>query len=184
MAASAMSYLRSIALKAVWVASLLYHVTAQGTDSSWTMWGGNLNNTRSADASTLISQTTVSNLAVAWNASVTGAVSASPLVHSGVTVFPTWAGQVYSLNSSTGNVVWQTTVDDYISSPLCEAPMEYNVSASGVLSRTTPALAGADLIVIGTQFSMPAVPLAGLPYVMGELLAASYPLVTALATSY
>ena len=180
-----MSYLRSIAVKAVWVASVLYQVSAQGTDSSWTMWGGNLNNTRCADASTLISQTTVSNLAVAWNASVTGAVSASPLVHSGVTVFPTWAGHVYSLNSSTGNVVWQTIVDDYISSPLCEAPSEYNISASGVLlSRTTPALAGTDLIVIGTQFSIPAEPLAGLPYVMGELLAASCPLVTALAMNH
>lgn len=168
-----MSCLRTVALQAVWAATLLYQVSAQGTDSSWTMWGGNLNNTRSADASALISQTTISNLAVAWNASVLGAVSASPLVHSGVTVFPTWAGQMYSLNSSTGNVVWQTTVDDYLSSPLCEAPTEYNISALGVVSRTTPALAGTDVIVIGTQFINAAELLAGLPYVMGALLAAA-----------
>lgn len=131
------------------------------------MWGGNLNNTRSANSSALINQTSVSDLAVVWKASVMGGVSASPLVYGGVTVFPTWAGQVYSLNSSTGSVKWQFTVDDYVNSPLCEPPTQYNLTASGVISRTSPALISEDTIVIGTQFTLISLPLAGLPYLMG-----------------
>lgn len=169
-ATSTVPCLRWLPLQAILVATVMYNSSAQSaTDSSWTMWGGNLNNTRSAESSSsaLINQTSVSDLAVVWKASVKGGVSASPLVYSGVTVFPTWAGQVYSLNSSTGSVKWQFTVDDYINSPLCEPPTEYNLTASGVISRTSPALISEDTIVIGTQFTLISLPLAGLPYLMG-----------------
>ena len=152
------------------VALVTYDCDAQEvSDAAWTMWGGNLNNTRSAEASTLISPASISNLTVAWESSVLGAVSASPLLFGGSAVFPTWAGQVYSLNSSTGRILWQSTVDDYISSPLCERPIEYNYTASAVVSRSTPALAGPDVIVIGTQFVVASQLLAGLPYVLGAL---------------
>ena len=145
-------------------------------DESWTMWGGNLNNTRSAVASTLLSRTSVGNLTVAWEVSVSGGVSASPLVFGGFTIFPTWAGQVYSLNSSSGAVLWQSTVDDYINNPLCEPPAEYNFTFSGSISRTTPPLAGPDVIFIGTQYVVAAELLAGLPYVVGKVSASACPL--------
>ena len=139
------------------------------TNDSWTMWGGNLNNTRSAEGSYSINQISAKNLTVAWTASLLGAVSASPLIYEGAAVVPTWAGQVYSLNSSTGAVLWQSTVDQYISSPLCNRPIDYNITASGVISRTTPTLAAPDVVVVGTQFVLAQELLAGLPYLLGVL---------------
>lgn len=162
--------LRSSALQIVAALLFFQSIDAQQVpDDSWTMWGGDLNNTRSAEGSTLINQTSANNLTVAWKASLLGAVSASPLIFEGAAVFPTWAGQVYSLNSSTGTVLWQTTIDDYISSPLCDRPTEYNITASGVISRTTPTLAAPDIVVIGTQLVVAQELLAGLPYLLGLL---------------
>ena len=100
--------------------------------------------------------------------SLLGAVSASPFVYGSSVVVPTWAGQLYSLNNLGGAVQWQRSVDDYVASPLCDRPTDYNFTEgpTGVISRTTPALAAPNLIVIGTQVADQLV--AGLPYIMGE----------------
>lgn len=139
-------------------------------DPGWPFWGGNLNNTRSTSLSTLVNQISIANLTVAFSVSLLGPVSAAPFVYGSVVVVPTWAGQLYSLDSSTGAIQWQRAVDEYVASSLCDRPTEYNFTEgpTGVISRTTPALAGPDLIVIGTQVADPLV--AGLPYIMGELL--------------
>ena len=138
------------------------------TTEAWPSWGGNLNNTRSASASALVNQQSVGNLSVAWVEPVLGAVSASPFVHNNSVVFPTWAGQLYALNSLTGEVQWQKPVGEYVLSSLCERPSDGNVTDEVLLtsvSRTTPALAGPDLIVIAT--SLPTIAVGGLPYVLG-----------------
>ena len=137
-------------------------------DLGWPFWGGNLNNTRSTNLSSLINQTSIENLTVAFSVSLLGAVSASPFVYGSSVVVPTWAGQLYSMNSLDGTVQWQRSVDDYVASSLCDRPTEYNFTEgpTGVISRTTPALAAPNLIVIGTQVADQLV--AGLPYIMGE----------------
>ena len=140
----------------------------EASETGWPLWGGNLNNTRFTSQSTLVNQTSVDNLTVAFSVSLIGAVSASPFVYGSSVVVPTWAGQLYSIDSLNGTVHWQRTVDDYVASPLCDRPNEYNFSEgpTGVVSRTTPALAAPDLIVIGTQVADQLI--AGLPYIMGE----------------
>ena len=138
----------------------------EASESGWPFWGGNLNNTRFTAASALVNQTSVENLAVAFNVSLLGAVSASPFVYGSSVVMPTWAGHLYSVDSSTGIIQWQRTVEDYVASPLCDQPTQYNFTASTIriISRTTPALVGRDLIVIGTQGEL----YGGFPYVMGK----------------
>lgn len=117
MAKSATTTLCCLALQALIHAVGTVHSAGEGvTDPSWTSWGGNLNNTRSAVSSPLVNQTGLSNLSVAWEASLLGAVSAAPFVYEGSVVVPTWAGWVYSLDSVTGSVKWQRTVDDYVAS--------------------------------------------------------------------
>ena len=145
-----------------------YAAQLEGSDPGWPFWGGNLNNTRSTSLSILVNQTSVANLTVAFSVALLGPVSASPFVHGSSVVVPTWAGQLYSLDSLTGTVKWQRIVDDYVANSLCDRPSEYNFTEgpTGVIARTTPALAAQDLIVIGTQVADPLV--AGLPYVMGE----------------
>jgi glucose dehydrogenase len=145
-----------------------YAAELESSDPGWPFWGGNLNNTRSTSLSTLVNQTSVANLTVAFSVALLGPVSASPFVHGSSVVVPTWAGQLYSLDSLTGTVEWQRTVNDYVASSLCDRPTEYNFTEgpTGVIARTTPALAAPDLIVIGTQVADPLV--AGLPYIMGE----------------
>lgn len=145
-----------------------YAAELESSDPGWPFWGGNLNNTRSTSLSTLVNQTSVANLTVAFSVALLGPVSASPFVHGSSVVVPTWAGQLCSLDSLTGTVQWQRTVDDYIANALCDRPTEYNFTEgpTGVIARTTPALAAPDMIVIGTQVADPLV--AGLPYIMGE----------------
>ncbi len=145
-----------------------YAAELESSDPGWPFWGGNLNNTRSTSLSTLVKKTSVANLTVAFSVALLGPVSASPFVHGSSVVVPTWAGQLYSLDSLTGTVKWQQTVDDYVANSLCDRPTEYNFTEgpTGVIARTTPALAAPDLIVIGTQVADPLV--AGLPYIMGE----------------
>ncbi|DBA77714.1 TPA: hypothetical protein ACH3X2_008409 [Trebouxia sp. C0005] len=145
-----------------------YAAELESSDPGWPFWGGNLNNTRSTSLSTLVNQTSVANLTVVFNVALLGPVSASPFVHGSSVVVPTWAGRLYSLDSLTGIVKWQRSVDDYVANSLCDRPTEYNFTEgpTGVIARTTPALAAPDLIVIGTQVADPLV--AGLPYIMGK----------------
>lgn len=148
--------------------AVAYSADLEASEPGWPFWGGNLNNTRSTNLSSLVNQTSVDNLTVAFSVSLLGAVSASPFVYGSSVVVPTWAGQLYSINSLNGSVQWQRSVDDYVASPKCDRPTEYNFTEgpTGVISRTTPALAAPNLIVIGTQVADPLV--AGLPYIMGE----------------
>ncbi len=145
-----------------------YAAELESSDPGWPFWGGNLNNTRSTSLSTLVNQTSVANITVAFSVALLGPVSASPFVHGSSVVVPTWAGQLYSLDSMTATTKWQRTVDDYVANSLCDRPTEYNFTEgpTGVIARTTPALAAPDLIVIGTQVADPLV--ARLPYIMGE----------------
>ena len=172
---------RVAASSGLWVAFQLWLYAAGSvhcaatpdTDTEWPFWGGNLNNTRSTTASALVNQQSVGNLSVAWVQCVLGAVSASPFVHNNSVVFPTWAGQLYNLNSLTGQVLWQKPVGEYVLSSLCERPNDGNVTDELLLtsvSRTTPALAGPDLIVIAT--SLPTIAVGGLPYILGATFGA------------
>ena len=158
----------SLLIRLLICTAISYAAELGSSDPGWPFWGGNINNTRSTSLSTLVNQTSVANLSVAFSVALLGPVSGSPFVHGSSTVVPTWAGQLYSLDSLTGTVEWQRTVDDYVASSLCDLPTEYNFTEgpTGVIVRTTPALAAPDLIVIGTQVADPLV--AGLPYIMGE----------------
>ena len=150
--------------------SFAYAAASTDSDADWLSWGGNLNNTRSVTSSDLVNQDSVRNLSVAWEASVLGAVSSSPYVQGHSVIFPTWAGQVYALDSLTGQVQWQRSVGDYVTSSLCEQAAPSNTSDDVLrtsVSRTTPALAGTDLLVIAS--SLPTIAVGGLPYVLGTL---------------
>ena len=154
----------ALTLLAVW--SLL-GASAAAPDS-WPFWGGDLNNTRSTSQSLISKQGVAEGLSVAWQESVIGSVSASPLVYGSQVVVPTWAGYLYSLDAKRGTVQWQTNVSEYTLDASCIRPSGTAFTGEHSLIRATPALiAGSDLIVVGTRPAASYLT-SGLPYLLGR----------------
>ena len=113
---------------------------ADANDNAWPSAGQNLGNTRHQNQDSGISVQTAARLAVKWEFTTAGDVSATPAVDETRIYFPDWAGKLYAVNRKTGQLVWQTSI----------------AAASGVpfdKARATPVISGNKLIV-GTQGSI------------------------------
>ena len=115
-------------------------VHADANDNAWPSAGQNLGNTRYQNQDGGISVQTAPRLAVKWEFTTGGDVSATPAVDATRVYFPDWAGNLYALDRKTGQLAWRTTIS----------------AASGVpfdKARATPVISGNKLIV-GTQGSI------------------------------
>jgi polyvinyl alcohol dehydrogenase (cytochrome) len=86
-----------------------------GAGGDWTMFGGDLANTRANLRETKLTPQNVSGLKELWSFRGTGC-TASPAVYEGVVYVPTWGGKVYALDAATGVQRWMTALPDLIDS--------------------------------------------------------------------
>jgi len=100
----------------------------------WPVAGQNLNNTRSAPDEQQISASNASSLAVKWTFTAGSDVSATPTVAGNAVYGTDWAGNVFALNRKTGAQIWSVQV------PQIDG-------VAGAVSRSSPAVHGADVIV-------------------------------------
>ncbi|MFD0690432.1 outer membrane protein assembly factor BamB family protein [Actinomadura fibrosa] len=102
--------------------------------AGWTVAGQNLSNTRYAATESLISPANAARLRPRWTATLAGNVSATPTVSLGTVYVPDYGGKLSAVDALTGAVRWQRPVSDY-------------TGVAGDVSRTSPAVAGANLIL-------------------------------------
>ena len=65
---------------------------AHAEPSSWSHWGGDLNNRRWAQGERRLTAKNAGALRVKWTADVIGSTSATPTVHQGLLFVPDWEG--------------------------------------------------------------------------------------------
>src|SRR5215831_9526116 len=127
---------------ATWLAligsSLLLHAQSP---ASWPSAGQNIANTRYAASETTLNASNVAGLQVKWIFSTMDDVSATPSVDAAANVlyFPDFSGHLYKVNASTGQASWTRDMTDY-------------GLPDGIMSRTTPTIAGNTLIVGASPF--------------------------------
>ncbi len=111
------------------------------TGASWPYAGQNLFNTRFAASETILNPSNVGNLAVKWIFATADDVAATPSVNApGNSLYvPDWAGNLYKINTNTGKPIWTHKMTDYGLPP-------------GMISRTTPTISGATLIVAASSY--------------------------------
>jgi len=107
---------------------------AGASSASWPSAGQNLANSRTQSEETQISPADVGKLAPKWKFTTHGEVSATPTVDEGVVYFPDWAGYLYAVNASTGQLIWQRQISEYD-------------GTAGTVSRVSPAVYGNELIL-------------------------------------
>jgi polyvinyl alcohol dehydrogenase (cytochrome) len=91
----------------------------------WTMFGGDLANTRANKLETKLTVQSVPGLKELWTFRGAGC-TATPAVAGGVVYVPTWGGKVYALDAATGVQRWMTALPDLIdSSPAVTATTVY-----------------------------------------------------------
>ncbi|WP_279575318.1 outer membrane protein assembly factor BamB family protein [Actinomadura barringtoniae] len=108
--------------------------TFSGED--WPLAGQNLHNTRNNASERKINSSNVANLKVKWSLQTEGDVVATPTVYQGALYTTDRGGNLFSVNTSTGKVIWSKKVGDY-------------TGITGDASRTSPLVFG-DEIIIGT----------------------------------
>jgi len=104
----------------------------------WPMFGQDSANTGSNKSERMISSNNVHRLQAKWAFTTGGDVSARAAVVKGVAYFPDWGGNLYALNTSTGQPIWSRQLSSY------------GLSATPTYSRTTPAVVNGTLY-LGTQ---------------------------------
>jgi len=120
------------------VAAFLVSSTAlAGGGSTWVSAGHDLQNTRYQNTESKIGVANVAKLAMQWQFTTGGDVSATPAVDGSTVYVPDWAGNLYAIDQSTGNQVWSHKVSDY-------------TGIAGDTSRATPALVG-NYLIFGDQ---------------------------------
>jgi len=114
---------------------------AMGSEGSqWRSAGGDRQNTRYQASESKISAANVGQLAPKWTYTTAGDVSATPAVDDTTVYVPDWAGYLYAIDRTTGQLRWQVSI----------------ASVTGVLfdkARATPAVTD-DKVIIGTQGSI------------------------------
>jgi polyvinyl alcohol dehydrogenase (cytochrome) len=110
---------------------------SDGGNALWPSAGQNLNNTGFQSAEHGIGVENASTLAVKWQFTTMGDVSATPAVDDDKVYFPDWGGYLYAVNRKTGAQVWQTKI-------------EWQTGVAGDKARATPAVAG-NKVIVGTQ---------------------------------
>jgi polyvinyl alcohol dehydrogenase (cytochrome) len=105
--------------------------------ATWPSFGQNDNNTSANSKERIISPENASRLAVKWEFTTAGDVSATPAVDSKFVYFPDWGGKLHCLDRDTGQVIWSKSISEY-------------TGVADAVCRATPALTP-DALVIGTQ---------------------------------
>lgn len=105
--------------------------------AGWKAWGGDLWNTRSVGDADGFDADEIEGLAVKWVATTGGDVSATPTIHAGSVYVPDFAGNLFRIDASTGQVIWSRPISGYTGVP-------------GDFSRTSPVIHG-NTLVVGTQ---------------------------------
>src|SRR5215471_17310444 len=111
----------------------------RGRSDSWTLAGGNLENTHSSFSEQHLGPHNVSGMTPKWIFTTEGDVSATPTVEGDGLYVPDWGGNLFKINARTGNVIWQHKMSDYTG----------NATS---WSRTSPAIAP-GMVVVGDQSS-------------------------------
>ncbi|RUS26530.1 quinon protein alcohol dehydrogenase-like superfamily, partial [Jimgerdemannia flammicorona] len=122
-------------------------ILANTTLNPWTLWGGNLANTRFAKKETILNTTNVANIRNTRRYNTTGDTSATPTISSDGTLYiPDFAGYLYAFDVNTAKIKWKTVVSTYV-------PGSNSVVGDPkfVTSRSSPALTSDQhTLVIGT----------------------------------
>ena len=106
----------------------------------WLSAGGDIKNTRSQPSESKLTVGNVGNLAMKWQFTTGGDVSATPAVDGNAVYAPDWAGNLYALNKVTGQLLWKSSIPAATGVPFDKA-------------RATPTVAG-NLVIVGTQGSV------------------------------
>jgi polyvinyl alcohol dehydrogenase (cytochrome) len=117
---------------------LLFSIAATTSTADWTSSGQSINNLRSQPLETKISAKNAGKLTQLFAVSTDGDVSATPNISGGVAYFPDWAGNLYAVNATSGDVIWKVNLGDYTGIP-------------GTVSRSTPTSATGGTLLVGTQ---------------------------------
>lgn len=104
-----------------------------GGGSTWVSAGHDIQNTRYQNAESKIDPSNVANLAVKWQFTTGGDVSATAAVDGSTVYVPDWAGNLYAIDQKTGSEVWSHKVGDY-------------TGITGDFSTTTPVVYNSYLI--------------------------------------
>jgi polyvinyl alcohol dehydrogenase (cytochrome) len=115
-----------------------FSVSSAAQSGDWDFAGQDLGNTRNQPKENKISASNASSLKLTWSFTTAASVSSTPTVSNGRVYFPDWAGNLYSVNESTGKLDWQTKISSYTGIPTD-------------LSRTSPAVYGNELILGDNQ---------------------------------
>ena len=103
--------------------------------ASWPAWGGPLTgNQRSAPTETVLTPATVGGLAVKWEFTTKGSVTATPAVDVTGVYATDDGGGVYRINAATGAAVWTQSMPGLL-------------GTKGAFARSSPALSGSLAIV-------------------------------------
>jgi len=102
--------------------------------TGWPVAGHDIANTRNQSAETLINRRNADSLAAKWVFHTGGDISATPTVGNGAVYVPDWAGNLYAVRQDNGQAIWTTKISQYD-------------GAANALSRVSPAIHGADLIL-------------------------------------
>jgi polyvinyl alcohol dehydrogenase (cytochrome) len=105
--------------------------------TTWPTAGQNRNNTRANESERTITPANVSRLAVKWQFTTGGDVSATPAVDQKAVYFPDWGGKLHSLDRASGSVIWSKRISEY-------------TGVADSVCRATPAISG-NTLIIGTQ---------------------------------
>jgi polyvinyl alcohol dehydrogenase (cytochrome) len=108
--------------------------SAMSSAADWTSAGQNGDDTHYAAAETEIGTGNAGGLAPKWTLTTGGSISATPTVVNGQVYAPDWAGDLYDVDSATGQVIWQRQVSDY-------------TGVTGDLSRVSPAYADGEIVI-------------------------------------
>jgi polyvinyl alcohol dehydrogenase (cytochrome) len=112
-------------------------VFAANLSNQWPTSGNNLQNTRYQDKENKLTTKNVASLAVQWQFTTGGDVSATPSVDENSVYFPDYAGNLFALNRNTGVQLWSHKISDY-------------TGIAGDIARATPAVSG-NMLFIGDQ---------------------------------
>ena len=107
---------------------------ATESPATWQAGGNDLSNSRNQLSETVIQRSNVSTLAAKWVFATAGDVSVTPTLDSTAVYVPDWSGNLYSVSRSTGQAIWSHPISQYD-------------GFAGALSRTSPAIYNADLII-------------------------------------
>jgi polyvinyl alcohol dehydrogenase (cytochrome) len=105
--------------------------------NAWRMWGGNLHNTHSSRFERLLSPRNVGQMSVKWMFQTGGDISATPTVEDGALYLPDWAGNIFKIDTQSGQAIWKHQLTEY-------------TGITGSLSRNSPAIAG-GMVILGDQ---------------------------------